>query len=131
MGDPKEKEDSVESLVKMLRLSLLLDLREHEDLADLLENRVHQVWLVEMVQSDVQDKRVNKDSLVLKVLLVFLVIAVSLDHKVLLDEMDLLEKMVYQEEMENQDPLDQLPSKESTSSPDTVKQLLYPTVHTA
>merc|ERR1712135_52321 len=124
MGDPKEKEDSVESLVKMLRLLLSLDLREQEDLADLLENRVHQVWLVEMVQSDVQDKRVNKDSLVLKVLLVFLVIVVSLDHKVPLDEMGLLEKMVYQEEME------QLPSKESTSSPDIVKQLLYLTVHT-
>merc|ERR1712136_281429 len=130
MGDPKEKEDSVESLVKMLRLLLSLDLREQEDLADLLENRVHQVWLVEMVQSDVQDKRVNKDSLVLKVLLVFLVIVVSLDHKVPLDEMGLLEKMVYQEEMENQDLLDQLLSKESTSSPDIVKQLLYLTVHT-
>merc|ERR1712136_159398 len=107
------------------------DPKEKEDLVDLSENRVHQVWLVEMVQLDVLDKRVNKDSLVLKVLLVFLVIVVSLDHKVPLEEMDLLEKMVYQEEVENQDLLDQLPSKESTSSLDIVKQLLSLTVHSA
>jgi len=81
--DLKETEDLLEHLVWMLKPSLSLALRELEVQVDLLENKVSQVSLEEMVQVDDPDKRVNKVSLVWKVLPVFLVIVVNQDLKVL------------------------------------------------